>query len=138
MVKKKDMNISEAGRVPKRGVIVNSHGLNLLPKKGVLGHDFFARGNGKLNKFDRELQAETKKKPKQQNRLISSFGFYELTENLSVFCNHLLKHQYLLPVQNCLVTPKGLEPPTNRTGICHSIQLNYGANQGAKITILPY
>jgi hypothetical protein len=25
------------------------------------------------------------------------------------------------------VTPKGLEPPTNRTGICHSIQLNYGA-----------
>ena len=60
MVKKKDMNISEAGRVPKRGVIVNSHGLNLLPKKGVLGHDFFARGNGKLNKFDRELQAETK------------------------------------------------------------------------------
>ncbi len=31
------------------------------------------------------------------------------------------------------VTPKGLEPPTNRTGICHSIQLNYGANLGAKI-----
>lgn len=27
----------------------------------------------------------------------------------------------------CLVTPEGLEPPTNRTGICHSIQLNYGA-----------
>ena len=25
------------------------------------------------------------------------------------------------------VTPKGFEPPTNRTGICHSIQLNYGA-----------
>gem|GEM_PF-4660495 len=22
--------------------------------------------------------------------------------------------------------PEGLEPPTNRTGICHSIQLNYG------------
>ena len=60
MVKKKDMNISEAGSVPKRGVIVNSHALNLLSKKGVLGHDFFARGNGKLNKFDRELQAETK------------------------------------------------------------------------------
>jgi uncharacterized protein len=27
-----------------------------------------------------------------------------------------------------IVTPKGFEPPTNRTGICHSIQLNYGAN----------
>ncbi len=54
------MNISEAGEVPKGGLIVNSHGLNLLPKKGILGHDFFARGNGKLNKFDRELQAETK------------------------------------------------------------------------------
>ncbi len=27
----------------------------------------------------------------------------------------------------CFVTPKGFEPPTNRTGICHSIQLNYGA-----------
>ena len=26
-----------------------------------------------------------------------------------------------------LVTPRGFEPPTNRTGICHSIQLNYGA-----------
>ena len=25
------------------------------------------------------------------------------------------------------VTPEGFEPPTNRTGICHSIQLNYGA-----------
>jgi hypothetical protein len=25
------------------------------------------------------------------------------------------------------VTPRGFEPPTNRTGICHSIQLNYGA-----------
>lgn len=30
------------------------------------------------------------------------------------------------------VTPAGLEPTTNRTGICHSIQLNYGA-KGAKI-----
>ena len=54
------MNISEAGRVPIGGVIVNSHGLNLLTKKGILGHDFSARGNGKLNNFDRELQAETK------------------------------------------------------------------------------
>jgi len=27
-----------------------------------------------------------------------------------------------------LVTPAGVEPTTNRTGICHSIQLNYGAN----------
>ncbi len=25
-----------------------------------------------------------------------------------------------------LVSPEGFEPPTNRTGICHSIQLNYG------------
>lgn len=24
------------------------------------------------------------------------------------------------------VVPEGFEPPTNRTGICHSIQLNYG------------
>jgi hypothetical protein len=54
------MNISEARGVPKGGVIVNSHGLNLLTKKGIFGHDFFARGNGRLNKFDRELQAETK------------------------------------------------------------------------------
>ena len=27
-----------------------------------------------------------------------------------------------------LVTPEGFEPPTNRTGICHSIQLNYGSS----------
>jgi hypothetical protein len=53
VVRKKDMNISETGKVPKGGVIVNSHGLNLLTKKGIFGHDFFARGNGKLNKFDR-------------------------------------------------------------------------------------
>ena len=52
MVRKKDMNNSEAGGVPKRGVDVNSHGLNLLHKKEVLGHDFFTRGNGKLNRFD--------------------------------------------------------------------------------------
>ncbi len=25
------------------------------------------------------------------------------------------------------MTPGGLEPPTDRTGICYSIQLNYGA-----------
>jgi hypothetical protein len=54
------MNTSEPGEVQKRGVIVNSHRLNLLPKKGGVGHDFFARGNGKLNKFDKEIQAETK------------------------------------------------------------------------------
>ena len=54
------MNISEAGGVQNGGVIVNSHGLNLLPKMGILGHDFSARGNGKLNRFDRELHAETK------------------------------------------------------------------------------
>ncbi len=57
MVRKKDMNISEAGEALKGGVIVNSHGLNLLTKNGILGHDFFALGNGKLNKFDRKLQA---------------------------------------------------------------------------------
>lgn len=27
------------------------------------------------------------------------------------------------------VTPEGFEPPTNSTGNCHSIQLNYGANK---------
>jgi hypothetical protein len=54
------MNTSEAGGVQNGGVIVNSHGLNLLPKKGILGLYFFARGNGKLNKFDRKIQAETK------------------------------------------------------------------------------
>ena len=27
------------------------------------------------------------------------------------------------------VTPEGFEPPTNRTGICHSIQLNYGVKE---------
>ncbi len=26
-----------------------------------------------------------------------------------------------------IVTPEGFEPPTNSTGNCHSIQLNYGA-----------
>lgn len=26
-----------------------------------------------------------------------------------------------------VVTPEGLKPPTCRTGICRSIQLNYGA-----------
>jgi hypothetical protein len=36
--------------------------------------------------------------------------------------------------QRFAVTPEGFEPPTNRTGICHSIQLNYGAvNSGTKI-----
>lgn len=29
-------------------------------------------------------------------------------------------------LQSHCVTPRGFEPPTNRTGICHSIQLNYG------------
>lgn len=29
--------------------------------------------------------------------------------------------------RSVFVTPRGFEPPTNRTGICHSIQLNYGA-----------
>ena len=37
-------------------------------------------------------------------------------------------------IHRFIVTPEGFEPPTNRTGICHSIQLNYGAvNSGAKI-----
>ena len=35
------------------------------------------------------------------------------------------------------VTPEGLEPPTDRTGICYSIQLNYGAIFSvAKISII--
>ena len=33
--------------------------------------------------------------------------------------------------QSPAVTPRGVEPPTNRTGICHSIQLNYGVINGA-------
>ncbi len=32
-----------------------------------------------------------------------------------------------LALFNFSVTLKGFEPPTNRTGICHSIQLNYKA-----------
>ena len=28
------------------------------------------------------------------------------------------------------VNPEGLEPPTNRAEICHSIQLNYGSIEG--------
>ena len=58
--KNKVMNTSEAGEVPKSEVIVNSHSLNLLPKKGFWGMIFFAQGNGKLNKFDKEIQGETK------------------------------------------------------------------------------
>lgn len=53
------MNTSEAGGAQKEGVIVNSHKLNLLPKKGIFEHDFHVRGNGKLNKFDRKLQVKT-------------------------------------------------------------------------------
>ena len=34
------MNTSEPGEVQKGGVIVNSHRLNLLPKKGVWGMIF--------------------------------------------------------------------------------------------------
>ena len=36
------------------------------------------------------------------------------------------------PFGRSSVTPGGFEPPTNRTGICHSIQLNYGANMVGK------
>ena len=32
-----------------------------------------------------------------------------------------------------IVTPTGLKPVTYRTGICCSIQLNYGAFRGTKI-----
>ncbi len=35
------------------------------------------------------------------------------------------------------VAPRGFEPPTNRTGICHSIQLNYGAVYFANIGHIP-
>ena len=38
----------------------------------------------------------------------------------------MLKQKTLSP-ERVLVTPGGLEPPTDRTGICYSIQLNYGA-----------
>ena len=37
------------------------------------------------------------------------------------------KHFQNIDNQHLFVTPKGFEPSTNRTGICHSIQLNYGA-----------
>ena len=47
------MNTSEPREVQKGGVIVNSHGLNLLPKMGILEQDFLPGGNGKLNIFDR-------------------------------------------------------------------------------------
>jgi hypothetical protein len=38
------------------------------------------------------------------------------------------------PLARRLVTSEGFEPPTNRTGICHSIQLNYEANKWRKNT----
>ena len=50
---------------------------------------------------------------------------------LYLCCTYLTKIACKLLIYtliNCdSVTPEGLEPPTNRTGICHSIQLNYGA-----------
>ena len=44
-----------------------------------------------------------------------------------------IEKQKRLEISNLFVTPEGFEPPTNRTGICHSIQLNYGAIEGAKV-----
>ncbi len=55
-----------------------------------------------------------------------------------LFDCELLKASFQRPPSNqkahlwwavCLILadPKGFEPPTNRTGICHSIQLNYGS-----------
>ncbi len=38
----------------------------------------------------------------------------------------------------CIVTPEGLEPPTDRTGICYSIQLNYGAFGSAKLAKISF
>jgi hypothetical protein len=38
-----------------------------------------------------------------------------------------------MPLLLFRVTPEGLEPPTDRTGICYSIQLNYGAFGSAKL-----
>jgi hypothetical protein len=48
---------------------------------------------------------------------------------------HKTKMSRLWRDTNCalVVTPRGFEPPTNRTGICHSIQLNYGARKAANI-----
>lgn len=45
-------------------------------------------------------------------------------------------HKKTHSLERAFVTPEGLEPPTDRTGICYSIQLNYGAIfGGAKIMI---
>ena len=43
-----------------------------------------------------------------------------------------------MPLLFFRVTPEGLEPPTDRTGICYSIQLNYGAFGSAKLVIFEF
>ncbi len=42
-------------------------------------------------------------------------------------------HKKTLSSERACVTPEGLEPPTDRTGICYSIQLNYGAIWWGKV-----
>lgn len=58
------------------------------------------------------------------------------------FTNHSRSEQFVIRHSNYSsfeVIPEGLEPPTDRTGICYSIQLNYGTNahsleRGCKIS----
>ncbi len=53
-------------------------------------------------------------------------------ENFVYFCVSCIRQKctdlYISALILISVTPEGLEPPTDRTGICYSIQLNYGAN----------
>ena len=62
-----------------------------------------------------------------QNCLLAGQGIYFVHQKLSELnvLLHFINEQRQFWSS---VTPRGFEPPTNRTGICHSIQLNYGAN----------
>ena len=71
---------------------------------------------------------------KIQNILFLAILIY--TRNVDfLVCKSVCIHKSILIISSiikyyefCLVTPKGFEPPTPRTGIWYSIQLNYGAN----------